>query len=539
MTAGATDTAAAGTWSPLRVPMFRAMWLAILASNIGTWMHDVAAAWMMAEATDSALMVAAVQSATTLPVVLLALFAGALADSVDRRRYLMLTQAWMLLVAATLAALAWSNLLGPWTLLALTFALGCGAAMAMPAQAATTSELVPRALLPPAVALASISMNIARSIGPALGGVVVARAGASWAFALNAVSFLCVVIVLWRWRRTPDASRLPRETLRAALRSGLRYAAHAQAFRAVLFKAASFFAFASALPALLPTFVRHTLHAEAGLYGVLLACIGVGALAGALLLPRLRAQIERDRLVLLAALGQAACIGAVAITTNTYILCGVMLLNGATWITVLSSFQIAAQTSVPGWVRARALSLYIVVFALGMGAGSLVWGVLAQQAGVSTALLVAAVMTAVAALWAHRFKLGLAEALDLAPSAHWPQPIVAAEPAGERGPVLVTIEYRVAADWRAEFDALMPELGRSRRRDGAVQWGVLEDVAQPDLMLEYFFVASWLDHLRQHDRVTGEERRLQDRVRALLVPGQAPQVRHFAGPVAPFPRGAA
>jgi MFS family permease len=532
MTSHAVDPAPPGAWSPLAVPTFRALWLALLASNIGTWMHDVAAAWMMAEATDSALMVAAVQSATTLPVVLLALFAGALADIVDRRRYLILTQLWMLLVASTLASLAWLGLLGPWALLALTFALGCGAAMAMPAQAASTSELVPRPLLPPAVALASISMNIARSIGPALGGLVVARAGPQWAFALNALSFLCVVLVLWRWRRAPDVDRLPREGFGVALRAGLRYAGQATVFRAVLFKAASFFLFASALPALLPTLVRRTLLAEAGTYGALLGCIGLGALAGALLLPRLRARIDRDRLVLLGALCQSACIAATAMLGNVTLLGVVMLLNGASWIAVLSSLQIAAQTSVPGWVRARALSLYIVVFALGMGAGSLGWGTLAEFVGLREALLAAAAMTFLAALWARGFRLGDGDALDLAPSSHWPTPVVAADPDGERGPVLVTVEYRIGAAQREEFARLMAELGHSRRRDGAVQWGVLEDVAQPDVRFEYFFVASWLEHLRQHDRVTGDERRLQERLRAMQQDGHVPQVRHFVGTAA-------
>lgn len=516
-----------GPWAPFSIPIFRAMWFAILGSNIGTWVHDVAASWTMAEATDSPLWVAAVQSATTLPVVCLALFAGALADIVDRRRYLILTQLWMLGVSALLAVLAWQGVLAPWSLLALTFALGCGAAMAMPAQAATTSELVPRPLLPPAVALSSISMNIARSIGPAIGGVVVAQGGPPWAFALNALSFAGMVLVLWCWKRAPDDTRLPREHLGGALRAGLRYASQATAFRAVLAKAASFFVFASALPALLPVLVRRDLGGEAGTYGALLACIGVGALAGALLLPRLRARLDRDAMVLGASLLQAASIAATATLSNPCLLGAVMLVNGASWITVLSSFQIAAQTGVPAWVRARALSLYIMVFALGMALGSLGWGSLAQVAGLRESLFAAAIATALAAVWARRFRLGAVEALDHAPSSHWPQPIVVDTPTGERGPVLVTIEYRVAPAQRAVFDALMPLLGRSRRRDGAVQWNVFEDVALPGTHLEYFVVASWLEHLRQHDRVGGDEQRLQAQIRALLVDGEAPVVRHF------------
>ncbi len=246
-----------GPWSPLGQPTFRALWLAILVGNIGTWIHDVAAAWVMAETTNSPLMVAAVQSATTLPVVLLAIIAGTLADIVDRRRYLILAQLWMLLVASTLAVLAHLDRLGPWTLVTLTFALGIGAAMAMPAQQATTPELVPKPMLGPAVALGSLSMNIARAIGPALGGLIVAQAGIAWAFAVNALTFLGVAVVLWRWRRVPAATALPPETFGVALRAGLRYAMQASVLQAVLVKAAGFFTFASALTALLPIVVKH------------------------------------------------------------------------------------------------------------------------------------------------------------------------------------------------------------------------------------------------------------------------------------------
>jgi MFS family permease len=521
--------ASAGPWAPLSQPTFRALWLAVLVGNIGTWMHDVAAAWVMAERTGSALWVAAVQSATTLPVVLFALVAGTLADIVDRRKYLIATQLWMFCMATLLAVLAQAGQLQPWSLLALTFALGVGAAMAMPAQAAMTPELVPRAMLAPAVALNSAGMNIARSIGPALGGIVVAQFGAPWAFALNALTFLGVVVVLWRWQRAPSASLLPPEAFGAALRAGLRYAAHASVFQSVLVKSACFFLFASALPALLPIVVRTDLGAGSGTYGLLLGCIGIGALAGAVLLPRLRARMDRDRLVLLASLLCAVSLLGLAWLRPRALLFPVMLLNGLAWISVLSSLQIAAQTAVPAWVRARALSLYIVVFALGMASGSLVWGALAQQWSTSIALTIAAVGLVLVSLWSLRFRLGAAEALDVAPSAHWPEPLVAGAPENDRGPVLVTVEYRIALADRVTFLERMRALGQSRRRDGAVQWGVMEDAQQPGVYLEYFLVASWLEHLRQHQRVTGEEHRLQDMLRRMHEGETPPQVRHFIG----------
>jgi MFS family permease len=529
---------AAGPWSPLSLPVFRRLWLAVLASNIGTWIHDVSAAWVIAETTGSPFMVAAVQAATTLPMVLLALLAGTLADIVDRRRYLILAQLWMLMVAGTLALMAHLDMLVPWTLIALTFALGIGAAMAMPAQQATIPELVPRAMLSPAVALSSLSMNIARAIGPALGGLIVASAGVAWAFAINALSFLGMVIVIAAWRRAPTESVLPPEPFGVALRAGLRYAVHASVLQSVLVKAAGFFLFASALTALLPIVVNRELQAGAGTYGLMLGCIGIGAIAGALLLPRLRTRFDPDRLVLAATVLYAACMLGLALLRNVPALYAVALLNGLAWITVLSSLQIAAQTAVPAWVRARALSLYIVVFSSGMALGSLGWGLLAQQTSTTVALLAAAAGTVLAALLGLRFKLGEAANLNVTPSGHWPLPVLVEDVAGDRGPVLVTIEYRIVLDQREEFLRLMHVLGRSRRRDGAVQWGVAEDTEAPGTYLEYFLDRSWLEHLRQHERVTESEQALQRQILALLADaGQRPQVRHLVGgpPGTPVP----
>ena len=506
------ENAAPGAWSPLKIRLFRAMWLAILGSNVGTWVNDVAAAWVMAERTGSPLMVALVQSATTVPVVLLALVAGTLADIVDRRRYLLLTQGWMLLVAATLATLTGLQLLSPPLLVALTFAMGCGAAMAMPAQAAIVSELVPRPMLASAVALNSIGINIARSLGPAIGGLIVAQLGAGWAFGLNALSFGAMLWVLFNWKPEAQASSLPPEGFGAGLRAGLRYALRAGRLQAVLVKSAGFFFFASAATALLPLVVRGEMGGGAGTYGLLLGCIGIGAVSGALLLPRLRARLDRDLLVLLATLACAASLFGLAWLRSMALLPLAMLVNGFAWITVLSSLQIAAQTAVPAWVRARALSLYIMVFSLGMAAGGLSWGSIAQRTSIPWALTLAAIMR-------DRYRQ----------SGHWPAPELAVPVTHDRGPVLVTVEYRIDADDRAAFHQLLGALGRTRRRDGAVIWGVAEDVATPGIHLEYFVTASWIEHLRQHARVTAEDRALQEQVRALHRNEHAPIVRHFVG----------
>ena len=524
-----TEGAAPGAWSPLKIGLFRAMWLAILGSNVGTWINDVAAAWVMAERTGSPLMVALVQSATTVPVVLLALVAGTLADIVDRRRYLLFTQGWMLLVAATLATLTGLSMLTPGLLVALTFAMGCGAAMAMPAQAAIVSELVPRPMLASAVALNSIGINIARSLGPAIGGLIVAQLGPSWAFGLNALSFAAMLIVLTRWTPDATASTLPPEGFGAGLRAGLRYALRAGRLQAVLVKSAGFFFFASAVTALLPLVVRGEMHGGAGLYGILLGCIGIGAVTGALVLPTLRARMDRDLLVLLATLACALSLFGLAWLRHMALLPLAMLVNGFAWITVLSSLQIAAQIAVPPWVRARALSLYIMVFSLGMAAGGLSWGSIAQRTSIPLALTIASVGAVIAGLLVWRVRIAGSEELDLRPAGYWPAPELAVPVSHDRGPVLVTVEYRIADADRATFHALMGELGRTRRRDGAVLWGVAEDVATPGIHLEYFVTSSWVEHLRQHERVTAEDRDHQQKVRALHRGEHAPIVRHFVG----------
>jgi len=509
--------------------MFRAMWLAVLVSNIGTWINDVSASWIMAERTGSPLMVAMVQAATTVPMLLLAIVAGTLADIVDRRRYMIAAQLLMMGAATGLATLAHLDRLDPAWLLGLTFVAGVGAALAGPAQQATTPELVPRTMLPAAISLGGLSMNIARAFGPALGGLILASFGAAWSFTLNALSFVGMLVVLLRWRRAPRTSTLPPERFAGALRAGLRYAAQAPVLQAVLVRAAAFFLFASAASALMPLVAQRKLAAGPFAYGALLGCIGIGAIIGAVALPRIRKRLDRDALIFVATGAYAICMVALACVPRIEWLYPAMLASGFAWIAVLSSLQVAAQSSVPAWVRARALSLYIVVFSGGMALGSLGWGWLAQHTSLQTALLAAAATGVLAAIATQRYRIAGAEQLRVMPSAHWPEPAPPEAIEGERGPVLVTVEYRVRTADRRAFLALMQELGRSRRRDGALQWGVFEDTDHPGTYQEYFVAASWLDHLRQHERVTEEERALQERIRLLQTSEGGPTVRHFVG----------
>ncbi len=539
-TPGSTPPSAGtpGAWAPLREPMFRSLWLAVVVSNVGMWIENVATGWLIAEMTGSAMMLGLVQAAQTLPVVALALLAGALADGVDRRIYLLVTQLWLLTIATLLALLAGTGLLTPWLLVALTFAVGIGNAMAMPAQSATTPELVPKSMLGSAVALNAMGFNVARALGPALGGVVLAQLGAAWAFGLNALSYVLLIVVLLRWRRQAPASLLPPEPLGGAILAGLRYVRQATVFRAVLARASAFFVFATALPALLPLVAKQELGGGPNAYGLLLAAIGLGAIGGAVLLPSIKARVDRDRLVLGATVVYAVTMAAAALVDRLPMLLPVAVVTGMAWIGVLASLQVAAQTSVPGWVRARALSMYIVVFSLGQATGSLAWGGYAQWRSLDEALLLAAALAVVAGIVALRWRIAGAESLDLTPSTHWPQPVVAEDLDGERSPALVTIEYRVAPERRAEFLERMAALGRVRRRDGALDWQCVEDVAAPGVYLEVFRAGSWLEHLRQHQRVTADDRALQERIAAMHRGPGPPNVRHFVGgepgdPIAP------
>ncbi len=515
-------------WSPLKRPLFRALWIATIVSNVGTWMHEVGAGWLMVTLSSDPLMVALIQAATALPIFFLALPAGALADIVDRRRFLLGAQLWMLTCALLLGIMTLVGLTNAWLLLALTFALGIGSAMMTPAWAATVPELVPREELQPAISLNSLGVNVSRAIGPALAGVIVAAAGPSAAFMLNAVSFLGVVVVLARWRRETAPSTLPAERFFSAMRAGMRYVREAHALQAVMVRAVSFFLFATALWSLLPLIAKGQTQGGAAAYGVLLASIGAGAVSGALLLPRIRRKIGRDTLVRGATAIYAAMLAAAALLNSVRFLVPVMIVSGAMWLSVVSTFHVSAQTAVPAWVRARALSIYLVAFAAGTVGGSTLWGMVAARTSVSTALLAAAAGALLAIVATRRFSLEVPDALGAA-GAHWPEPIahddLDLEP--DRGPVMVTVEYRVDPARAQAFGAAMQELASVRRRDGASSWGLFKDTADPERYIEFFLVESWVEHLRQHHRITQPDQELQARVRGFHTGSEPPRVSHL------------
>jgi MFS family permease len=513
-------------WAPLRHRLFRALWVASVVSNLGTWMEEVGEAWLMTDQTASPLLVSLLQTADSLPIFLLALPAGALADIVDRRRLLLFTQGWMCVAAATLGVLTLLGLTTPWVLLTFTCALGVGTALNVPAWQALTPELVSREELPAAAALGGVGFNIARSVGPALGGLIVAAAGPGAVFLLNAASFVGVIVVLYRWRRAPRQSVLPTERVAGAVRAGLRYVHYAPPLRAVLIRTLAFIVCGSALWGLLPVVGRRELKLTSVGYGVLLGCLGLGAVFGATALPGLRRRVPTDALVAVATILWAGVMAAFAFVQEVPVLCVLLLVGGMGWITLMSSLNVAAQTSVPSWVRGRALALYVLAFQGGMAAGSALWGSVATHASIPVALIAAATGLVLGLLTIAVYRLPQAEAADLSPSMHWPAPVVSNEPEAERGPVLVTVEYHIDSAHAEEFARAASGLRSIRRRDGAVNWGLFQDLADPSRWVETFVVETWAEHLRQHERVTVEDRHVEDAVRAFQVGGEQPVVKH-------------
>jgi MFS family permease len=516
-------------WQPLSNPLFRALWLAAMASNIGTWMHNVGADWLMTTLAPTPFMVALMQTAETAPLFFLSLPAGALADIIDRRRLLLYTQAWMLLSAVSLALLTLFGLTTPVVLLVLIFCLGLGSALTAPAWQAIIPDLVPRSELPAAVSLNSVAFNIARAVGPALGGLLVAAVG-SWAvFLLNSFSFVGVIIVLYRWRREPVESFSPTERIAGAMKAGVRYVRHDPDLRAVLVRTGVFVSCASALWSMLPLVARKQLGLNAGAYGVLLGSLGAGAILAAFILPALRRALSANALIIFGTIVFAGATAILAAVHIFWLLCLALFCGGIAWMTLMSTLSVSVQTLVPGWVRARVLATYMLVFFGGLAIGSASWGVIATHLGVSDALLCAsaAMIVGLAAAWF--FPLRISEGLDLEPSLHWPDPVFVEEPNPSDGPVLVTVDYEIDPERASEFVAAMEGMKRIMKRDGAVRWGLFVDPAKPSSYFETFLVESWAEHMRQHARVTREDRTVQDYARSFHVGAEPPIVRHLVG----------
>jgi MFS family permease len=526
MTADATAVPAT-IRSPFAVPVFRAVWFASVASNFGGLIQSVGASWLMISLASSPQLIALVQASTTLPIMLLSLWAGAIADNLDRRRVMLAAQVFMLLVSAALAVCAWTGILSPWLLLAFTFLIGCGTAINGPAWQASVGDIVPRSVLPQAIAFNSMGFNIARSVGPALGGLIVAAAGAAAAFLINALSYVGLIVVLARWRPGLPPRLLPRERLGVAMAAGIRYVAMSPNLRIVLLRAALFGLAASAVPALMPLVARDIIKGGPLTYGMLLGAFGIGAVGAAVMSSRLRRALPVEGLVRLGAIALALGAAVSGVSSNLLLTIPALAAAGAGWVLALSTFNVTVQMAAPRWVVARALALYQMAAFGGMAAGSWLFGTVAEGHGVETALLCAAAIQLAGALLGIWLPIPQIEAINLDPQGTWTEPDTIVPIELRSGPIVVTITYRIEQKDIVRFLRTMAERRRIRRRDGARDWTLLRDLADPEAWIERYHVATWLDYVRHNQRRTEADRANSEEIAALHKGPEPPQVHRM------------
>ncbi|SNR73278.1 MFS transporter [Puniceibacterium sediminis] len=513
--------------SPFSIPIFRAIWLSSMSSNFGGLVQAVGASWLMTSLSDSPQHVALVQASTALPIMLFSLMAGAIADNLDRRIVMLCAQFYMVAISVLLAWFAWNDWLSPWGLLAFTFAIGCGTALNNPAWQASVGDMVPRSALPGAVALNSMGFNIARSVGPAIGGAIVAAAGAAGAFLTNAVSYIGLIAVLLRWQPESKPRALPRERIGTAMAAGLRYVAMSPNIRTVLTRSCVFGAAAAAIPALMPIVARHLIAGGPLTYGILLGAFGVGAVAGALSSGRIRSRLTNENIVRLASV--ALVLGGIGTGLSRTMLLTVpaLMIAGSGWVLALSTFNVTVQLSTPRWVVGRALSLYQMATFGGMAAGAWGFGFIAENMGVETALLCAAALQAAGGLFGLLLPLPLSGEEDLEPLNRFKEPATAVPIHARSGPIVITIEHRVAEKNIRAFLAAMNERRRICRRDGARRWTLLRDLAEPDLWIERYHMATWLEYVRDTQRRTHADLENFDRIRALHIDNHETRVHRL------------
>lgn len=512
--------------APLRVPLFRRMWLASLMSNFGLMILGVAAAWTMTQLTTAADMIALVQSAIMLPVMMFAILAGAIADMYDRRRVGLVAVSISLLGSVALSVLTGAGALGPWTLLGLCCLIGSGTALLWPAWAAAVNEQVPTDVLPQAIALNSISFNIARSIGPAIGGVIVAAAGAVTGFSANALLYIPLLVVMLLWRREQETSRLPPENLYRALSSGIRYVFHSPPIRTVLTRSFALSLAGGATLALMPVVARDLLHGGALDYGVILGAFGVGAVFSALNIGVIRDRFDHDHTLAFASVLMAAMIAVVALSGSMMLTVAALVLIGAGWMASMTLFNITIQLSVPRWVTGRTLAAFQTASAGGIAIGSWVWGHVAELHGVSTALLISAVMMACTVLIGRFLPMPVVEGGDREPVGLDTPPFALAL-TGRSGPIIVEVDYRIDPVEARAFYGLMQQIHQIRHRNGAYAWSISRDIADPELWTERYHCPTWHDYLRLRDRYTAEDIDLQDRAYAFHRGPKPAQIRRM------------
>lgn len=481
---------------------FRSLWIAALASNFGGLVQAVGAAWMMTALSDKQSMVALVQGSVALPIMVFSLLAGVFADNFDRRRVMLIAQSFMFVVSVILTVMAFQNLLTPWTLLGFTFLIGCGTALHNPSWQATMGDIVSREELPTAVSLNSMGFNLMRSVGPAAGGAIVALAGAAAAFAVNAVSYVAIILALYRWKAPIRDLHLPREPMGSAFSAGLRYVSMSPNLMRVILRGFWFGLSAIAVLALLPIVVQEVLRGSAFIYGVMLGCFGAGAVGGALINARLRNRFRNERIARGAFVGFAVSCIVLAISTSAIASGAALGLAGACWVIALSMFNVTVQLSTPRWVVGRALALYQTGVFGGMAAGSWMWGALAEWDSSSTALMLAAVVLLSGALIGGLLPLPEFGGLNLDPLNRFKEPTLPFDLKYRSGPVMIMVDYEIAQEDVPAFLAAMSQRRRIRIRDGAKQWVLLRDLENPEHWSESYHVPTWAEYIRHNERRT-------------------------------------
>jgi MFS family permease len=501
--------------APLQHKTYSRIWFASLASNLGGLIQAVGAAWMMTSLTSSENMVALVQASTALPIMLFSLIAGALADSFDRRRIMISAQFLMLFASVMLTAFAWFEWLSPWALLSFTFLIGCGTALNNPSWQASVGELVPRTDLPAAVTLNSVGFNITRSVGPAIGGIIVAAAGAAAAFFVNTLSYFALIYALTKWEPVRQKAALPREHLVAALFAGLRYVTMSPNLIKVLFRGFLFGLASSVVLALLPIVARDLVAGGPFTYGLMLGAFGIGAIGGALLSARLRERLSSEWIVRIAFFGFAISALVISLSHSSIITCLALLVSGACWVLALSLFNTIVQLSTPRWVVGRALSFYQTATFGGIALGSWMWGSVAEASTLALALQYAGGLMLFGALVGFLWPMPAFASLNLDPLNRFVEPSLRLDIKPRSGPVAVMIDYEIDDSDLVEFLKTMAERRRIRLRDGAKNWSLMRDLENPDIWTEMYHVPTWVEYVRHNQRRTQADADVSDRLLSL------------------------
>lgn len=525
----AGETTSQSPWDSLQNPMFRALWIATFISSMGSWMHQIADGWLMATLSPDPFLVSLIQVLTTLPMFMLALPAGTLADLVDRRKYLLFTQVWMMTASGTMGFLTLKGWMNPPFLLVCTFLMSLGVALNSPGWHAVTPEIVERRDLPGAVALNGMALNCARALGPALAGAVLLYFGPAIAFFLNALSFVAVIWVLFKWKRGGRAGEAPRERFVGAMRGGMRHVRNSPWLRTILFRAPLFLVCSSCLWALIPLLARRGYQFSSQQYGGLLAFFGLGAVLGAVkILPPLRTRLNLDQIVTIFWVIFGCCLIGLGLG-RTFVHASVCLfVGGISWLCVLTNFHFVVQSSAPSWVQGRAMSIYLLFFFGAASSGSALWGYLAKWQGLREVYLMAGGALLVTSLSRFIAPLTSAQQHNLEPSGAWEEPQINADVPLNHGPIMVTVEYEIDEEDAPAFREALEQLRVFRYQNGVVQWNFFVDIADPRIYREVYFEESWGAHLRHHERVTSFETQIATKVYAYHRGEGMPKVFHYA-----------